>query len=230
MARNNNAERIGKIEQGMAGMSESIAAMGRVLEALVQAQGAAQARDEEEDNLFDVPGPDEEAEDVLARMAENGGLLIGNGEGTVMMDGRNIGMALTVAAALVQERHDSRMPINPVIAGYDDGYVPVTIRVEDGILDSEDVLAVLVRSEVRGFRGDRLAIVPDEVNDDEDGCTIAALVGTDVWFNPRRLTTGYPSTDGERGRMGRDILKRLADLTGVRECDLEVTVGNVLVV
>ena len=230
MAKNNNADRISKIEQGMADMTESIAALAKVAEALVQAQGAPQAQADKDDDLFGAPETAEDVEDILARMTEDAGLLIGTDEGTVHMNGSSIGMALTVANALAQERHDSRTPIDPITAGYEDGYVPLTINVADGYLDPHDVLAVLRRSEVRGFRGDRLAIVQDETDVNEDGCAITALVGTDVWFNPRRVTTGYPSTDVERVRAGRDIIVRLARESGIHEGDITVTVGEVLVV
>lgn len=79
------------------------------------------------------------------------------------------------------------------------GFLEVRVTVNDKYRGDRDELAsVLGTSTAPGIRGSRAVILRDvSIGVDGDDEIFQAWIGRNVWYNHRRLTAGWPSTDEE---------------------------------
>lgn len=95
------------------------------------------------------------------------------------------------------------------------GFIKLTTD-ETDVVD-EDLLKELARSEVRGMRGERAVIVTENYEDSWD--ELEVWVGRNVWFNPHRMTAGYPASASDEQDMLDDIENRTDVVFEVQEED-----------
>lgn len=209
-------------------LRQDVASLAAVVQALVQKIGATDAAPTAAPASFPAGEP-VTLEEMLDEMADENELLVGTAEGFARTESADI--AKTLAQAIVTGWNTGRTPIDPRKLSDFDGFIPVRIRIREepdcDHVDSRDILRVLAVSGVRGNRGERVAIVQRFSSvDDVQGNLVLALVGTDTWFNERRVTTGAARNLSGIEYFRNDIINRLADEIGLRRRDIMLEVDE----